>query len=316
MITSHREKRAMSKRATVLLACFSVLWLMGASCPKQGDNIDSALRGEDKALYLEAEARFEVADYEGAQKLYQRVLEEYPLTAWANKSQFRIGQCYLKLDRTDEALAEFRRYADNNRDDSEIAVARDYIIRILDEKSQETATEFEQNLVGYEQQNFRLEMMNTYLRRSVEAEVIYIELDLEANRLMVKIGSQTLYEYPIVSGKGYRRLETTGRMKNFNTPKGVRQVESIIKDPIWYRPNWVWLEKGEEVPEELTMEDRAVPGTLGPYKVSFGEGFYLHGTRRGKIRPGKYSHGCVRLNNKDLKQMVKFIEEGTMIYIY
>jgi L,D-transpeptidase YbiS len=265
---------------------------------------------------MQGEARFESGDYEGARKLYQQVMEEYPTSGWADKAQFRTGQCYFKMDQPDEALEEFRRFVDNQHDNSDLTAAQDYMIRILEKKYNDAESNYRTMLAGYEQQNFRLDMMNKYLRRSVDSEVIYIELDLEANRLFVKMGSQTLYEFPMVSGKGRRRLQTTGNLKDFSTPKGVRQVESIIKNPIWYRPDWVWLERGEEVPEELTLEERAVPGILGPYKVSIGNGIYIHGTSRGKIRPGKYSHGCVRMNNEDLRQLVKMVEVGTMVFIY
>lgn len=300
--------------AVTFLFCLALS--MGASCPKQGDAIDQGIKQSGKETFMQGEALFEAGDYEGARELYQQVIEQAPMTSWSNKAQYRMGQCYFKLGKTDEALAEFQRFVDNNRDDSDLTAAQDYIIKILENRQQESLAEYEANLIGYQQQNFRLEALNRYLRKSVDSEEIYIELDLEANRIFVKIGTQTIYEYPVVTGKGMTRLKTTGRMKNFATPKGIRQVESIEKDPVWYRPDWVWLEKGEEIPENITMEERGVPGTLGPYKVSIGDGFYIHGTRRGTIRPGKYSHGCIRMNNKELKQLVRMVEVGTMVYIY
>jgi lipoprotein-anchoring transpeptidase ErfK/SrfK len=141
-------------------------------------------------------------------------------------------------------------------------------------------------------------------------------MDLEHNRLLVKMGTQTLYEYPIVSGKGETKMRLTGAVKDFDTPTGVRQILKIEKDPVWVRPDWYWVEKGLPVPPNLTPAERGVPGALGPYKLSFGEGFFIHGTSTGTIKPGKFSHGCVRMNNKDLLQVVKLVEEGTKIYIY
>jgi L,D-transpeptidase YbiS len=310
-------RSGMRKRVTsYFLAAVAFSLLMGASCPKQKDQIEQAPKFGARELYMEGEKSFEIGDYESAQEIYQKVLELYPTSGWSNKAQFRIGQCYLKTGNSEEALEEFRRYVGNNRDGADVDTAKDYIIKILENLYQETVTEYEVNLKGMEQQNFRLEMLNKYLRKSVDSEVIYLELDLEGNRLFVKLGTQALYDYPIVSGKGRRRLQGNGRTKNFSTPKGIRQVEYIEKNPVWYKPDWVWYERGEELPEEITMEDRAVPGVLGPYKVSFGEGYFIHGTRRGTIRPGKYSHGCVRMNNKDLKQMVRLVDVGTAIYIY
>ncbi len=304
----------MKKGMAGLLTCFLVLALTAASCPKQDENLGT--QDPAQKFFSSAEDHFQSGDYEEAKKLYQKIMEDHPLSGLANMAQFRTGQCYFKLGQTGEALSEFRRFVENNRDDSRVTIAQDYVIRIMENLHQEEVAGYEQELIRCEQENFRLLMLSRYLRRSVESEVIYVELDLETDTLMVRLGSQTLYAYPMVSGKGRRRLGSTGRIKDFSTPKGVRQVEYIVEDPVWYKPNWVWLERGLEIPEEITMEDRAVPGVLGPYKVSIGEGYYIHGTRSGRIRPGKYSHGCVRMNNKDLRQLVKMIDEGTMVYIY
>jgi len=286
--------------------------LAGASCPKK----DQQMTGTAGELYLEAEQLYEAADYEAAREIYQRIMEDYPLSGMADLAHFRIGQCWFKLGNNREALDEFKRYVENNRDDSRVTLAQDYVARLIERDYSQRIEERDRTIAGLELRNFRLEMLNRHLRRSVDSEVIYLELDLEADLIFVRLGTQTLYAYPMVSGKGRRKLKTTGRYKDFSTPKGVRQVEFIQRDPVWYRPNWSWLERGLEVPEDLTMEDRAVPGVLGPYKVSIGEGYYIHGTRGGKIRPGKYSHGCVRMNNKDLIQLVHLIEEGTITYIY
>ncbi|HUT53884.1 MAG TPA: L,D-transpeptidase family protein [bacterium] len=311
----------MKVRVTLLLGIIALFFfVMGASCPKQTGTVNNRKPAVDaqaaKASLADGEALFQSGDYEGARAKYQEVLEKYPGTEWSNQAQFRLAQCDYSLGKTDEALAGFRQYVDNNKDNSNVELAKDYIVQIIEGKLKQTELDYQTMVAGLEQQNYRLELINKYLRKSVDSEVIYLELDLQANRVFVKIGSQTLYEYPVVTGKGKTRLKTTGKLVDFNTPKGIRQVESIEKDPKWYRPDWVWLEHGETVPEDLTMEDRAVEKVLGPYKISIGEGYYFHGTRRGTIRPGKFSHGCIRLNNKDLIQLVRMIEAGTMVYIY
>lgn len=309
---------AMKGRLLGLFCALSVLLLLGASCPKKSGPIDNSGSNLNpgKSLFSDAESLYQAGDYEGARAKYQEVVEQYPGTDWSRESQLRIGQCYFSEGKDEEALSRFRQYVNNNPGDPDVATAQDYIIRILDDQIRKAQAEYQETVAGLNQQNFRLETLNNYLRRSVDSETIYLELDLEFNRLFIKMGTQTLYDFPVVTGKGKTRLKATGKLVDFNTPKGIRQVESIEKDPMWYRPDWVWLEHGETVPENLTMEDRAVPYVLGPYKVSIGEGFYFHGTKAGTIRPGKFSHGCIRLNNKDLIQLVHMVEVGTMVYIY
>ena len=285
--------------------------LMAATCPKT-ENIDGdqTRSREAQKIFVEAEGLYDAGSIAEAKPLYESVAAQFPSTESARHSRFRLGQISLKEGDSDAALAQFNDYVDLYGDDSELALAQDYVSKILQNKLTETETKYKDLVTGLQRQNFRLDMLNQSLRRSVDSEAIYLEIDLASDRLLVKLGTQALYEYPVVSGKGKTWL------RSFATPKGVRQVESIEKDPKWYRPDWVWEEKGLEVPEDLTMEERAVPGALGPYKVSFGDGYYIHGTRAGRIRPGKYSHGCVRMNNSDLKNLVKLIDVGTLLYIY
>ncbi len=301
----------MKRILALIFVAFALSLTMGAACPTgKPPQVSNTGLGEGREIYQTAEDFFEQGNYEAAIQTYQEVLDKYPGSGYADKSLFRLGQCYYKTGDSDKALEQFKKYVDQHRDDSQLTVAQDYVISITEKKYQDLARDYEKNINGLESQNFRMEMLNRYLRRSVEAETVYIEIDRDATRLYVKLGSQTLYDYPVVVGKGKTWVQ------DFSTPKGIRQVESIIPKPKWYRPNWYWKEKGLEVPEDITMEERAVEGALGPFKIVLGEGYAIHGTRAGKIRPGKLSHGCIRMNNAELKQLVKMIEVGTLVYIY
>lgn len=303
----------------VLFALSAVLvCAVGLGCTKKAGEVDPTFRQktEGKEKLAQADVLFDAGDYAGAQSAYQLVMEQHPGTEAANRAQFRVAQCLAKEDKTDEALAEFRKYVNANRNDSDLTVAQEYIIAITENRLQDQIRQFETAVSSLEEQNLRMNLLNQSLRKSVDAEVIYLELDYANDRLFVKLGTQTLYQYPIVSGKGKTRLKGTGEIKNFSSPRGVRRILNIEKDPLWYRPDWYWIEKGLPLPENLTMKDRGVPNHLGPYKLSIGDGIYLHGTRAGKIKPGKFSHGCIRLNNADLIQLVHLVEIGTMVYLY
>jgi len=298
----------------MLIAAFGlVVVLMGASCPKPGQDMTNAsfedVREAEKA-FKDAEELYESGDYTNAAALYRDIIKDYPSTDAARHARFRAGQSELKLGKTDRALEMFKSYSNLYRDESELSVAQDYAIKILQNNLEAAVRDYERKISGYEEQLFRYKMVNRSLRRSVDSETIYVEIDLQADRLLVKLGTQPLYEYPVVTGKGRTRIH------NFSTPTGVFQIESMIKNPKWYRPDWVWTEKGLEVPEDITLEERGIAGVLGPWKLGIGQSYYIHGTRSGRIRPGKYSHGCVRMNNKDLRQLVRLIDVGSMVYIY
>jgi hypothetical protein len=154
------------------------------------------------------------------------------------------------------------------------------------------------------------------LQGTVDSGKAYLEIDLARDRLKVKMGTQSLYDFPIVSGKGRTYLPSLGRYRSFRTPRGVFRVRKKEKNPVWYKPNWVWHERGLKPPSRMSLRQRAVPGVLGKYKISLGDGYAIHGTRSGWIRPGKTSHGCIRMNAKDLEIVHRMVDVGTPVYIY
>ena len=40
-------------------------------------------------------------------------------------------------------------------------------------------------------------------------------------------------------------------LTKFTTPRGKHKIIAKVENPIWYRPNWWWLERGEDVPEGI-----------------------------------------------------------------
>ena len=136
--------------------------------------------------------------------------------------------------------------------------------------------------------------------------------NLEDNRLKVKLGATTMYEFPIVSGKGYTPREL-GRGGRFATPRGILRVEKKEVDPVWYPPDWHWTERGLTPP---ASGRNGVRGHLGKYRLNLGQGYGIHGTTSGRIQPGKYSHGCIRMNATDLETVFKLTDVGTEVFIY
>jgi lipoprotein-anchoring transpeptidase ErfK/SrfK len=63
---------------------------------------------------------------------------------------------------------------------------------------------------------------------------------------------------------------------------------------------------------------RRIPEALGPYKLDMGDGYLIHGTHifnEDSIGEA-VSHGCVRLDNRDLDRLYFMVETGTPVFIY
>jgi len=63
---------------------------------------------------------------------------------------------------------------------------------------------------------------------------------------------------------------------------------------------------------------RVVPNALGPHKLVLGEGYLIHGVHdytENTIGTAA-SHGCIRMNNDDLRYLSAMVEPGTRVYIF
>jgi hypothetical protein len=61
---------------------------------------------------------------------------------------------------------------------------------------------------------------------------------------------------------------------------------------------------------------RAVPGTLGKYRLNLGDGIGLHGTPDHSSIGRAVTHGCLRLGDDDLEWVYLNVPVGTRVYIF
>lgn len=162
-----------------------------------------------------------------------------------------------------------------------------------------------------EEENQTLYNAMIALKKTQDSKKLYLEIDQANTRLYVKMGTATLYDFPIVCGKGFTPREL-GRVRRFATPRGILHVQSKETNPIWRPPPWHWTERGESPPAYR----HGVPGVLGKYRLNLGDGYGIHGTSGSWISPGRYSHGCIRMNAKDLAVVFKLADVGTEVFIY
>ena len=144
----------------------------------------------------------------------------------------------------------------------------------------------------------------------------YILVDTARNRLYVKHQAEVVLDAIASTGSG-TILDKPGEGNSqwiFDTPRGEFLVKSKLTNPTWIKPDWAFVEEGLAVPQNTA--DRAEPGVLGDYALGFGKGYFIHGTLYTRLLGKNVTHGCIRLNDNDLKGVYKLARVGTPIMIF
>lgn len=144
----------------------------------------------------------------------------------------------------------------------------------------------------------------------------YILVDTARNHLYVKRRQEIVLDAIASTGSGII-LDKPGEGNDqwvFDTPRGEFLVQSKLTDPAWVKPDWAFIEEGEEIPKNPA--DRVEQGVLGEYALGFGKGYFIHGTLYTRLLGKNVTHGCIRLNDGDLKRVYTFARVGTPIIIF
>lgn len=144
----------------------------------------------------------------------------------------------------------------------------------------------------------------------------YILVDTARNHLYIKRQDQIMLDALASTGSGTildKPGDSTGQWI-FDTPRGEFTVQSRLTNPVWVKPDWAFIEEGLEVPK--SQADRLEPGVLGEYALGFGKGYFIHGTLYTRLLGKNVTHGCIRLNDDDLKSVYRLAKVGTPIMIF
>jgi hypothetical protein len=154
----------------------------------------------------------------------------------------------------------------------------------------------------------------------VEAEVFvdtaggaFVLIDLDENVLRFMHGEEVLWEAPVGTGTGLR-LRTDDAQWEFTTPRGVFEVQFKEELPVWYLPDWYFIERNLPVPPD-NHPSRRLEGQLGVAAVYLGEEIAIHGTDKPELLGQRVSHGCIRLENKYAQRLYHNVQIGTPIVI-
>ncbi|MDO9119501.1 MAG: L,D-transpeptidase [Nitrospira sp.] len=144
----------------------------------------------------------------------------------------------------------------------------------------------------------------------------YILVDTARNHLYVKRSQEIVLDAIASTGSGVV-LDKPGESNAqwvFDTPRGEFTVQSKLTHPAWVKPDWAFIEEGLMVPKNPA--DRVEQGVLGDYALGFGKGYFIHGTLYTRLLGKNVTHGCIRLNDDDLKSVYQLARVGTPIMIF
>ena len=143
----------------------------------------------------------------------------------------------------------------------------------------------------------------------------YIVVDTGRNLLSLRRGTKTLREALVSTGSGNMLEDPAGKRSwVFDTPRGIFSVKAMIRNPYWVKPDWTFIEEAKPVPKRV--DERIEGGVLGDYALSFGDGFFIHGTLYTRMLGRNVTHGCVRVGDKDLEAVFRASAVGSKIFIF
>lgn len=73
---------------------------------------------------------------------------------------------------------------------------------------------------------------------------------------------------------------------------------------------------GRVVIPPFGTRQRSYRNVLGAYRLNMGEGYGIHGTDKPGSIGSAASHGCIRMRNEDISQLVQLVDVGTPVYIF
>jgi lipoprotein-anchoring transpeptidase ErfK/SrfK len=143
----------------------------------------------------------------------------------------------------------------------------------------------------------------------------YIVINTTDNRFMLYRNKKLIREGFCSSGS-YTMLQTEGnRQWIFKTPKGKYWIQGKTTNPVWKKPDWAFVEEGLPIPPKDDFS-RYEYGVLGDYALAIGDGYLIHGTLYKRFLGMPVTHGCVRLNDEDLKVIFNTLSIGSKVYIF
>lgn len=147
-----------------------------------------------------------------------------------------------------------------------------------------------------------------------EGEAITLLVSVSQRQLTVRRGDLELHRFPVGVGTGERLDGSSGGEWDFSTPTGVFEIGRKKKDPVWYAPDWYYVERDLPIPPAYS-EERYRSGILGDYALYLSDEIAIHGTEDESSVGRASSHGCLRMRNADIAVVFPLVHVGTRVDI-
>lgn len=145
---------------------------------------------------------------------------------------------------------------------------------------------------------------------------VYVFVDTYNNRVHVFKDGEPLREAVCSTGSGtILKDPEKGREWVFDTPRGERKVQRKVKNPVWVKPDWAFIEEGYQPPDK-DSPDRYDDFSLGDFGLYLGDGYIMHGTVFQSLLGQRVTHGCIRLGDADLEWIYKTVPLGARVYLF
>jgi L,D-transpeptidase ErfK/SrfK len=142
----------------------------------------------------------------------------------------------------------------------------------------------------------------------------YLIVNTSANKFRLMEEDKVLREGMCSTGS-YTVLQSDKKQWVFKTPRGMFKILNKVKDPVWKKPDWAFIEEGLPVPS-ANHPSRYEYGVLGDYSMILGDGYMIHGTLYKRFLGMPVTHGCVRMGDDDLEAVFTTLQIGSKVYIY
>jgi hypothetical protein len=144
----------------------------------------------------------------------------------------------------------------------------------------------------------------------------YIVINTTDNRFSLYTNKNLIREGSCSTGSYIMLQASSGNKKwIFKTPRGKYWIHGKKTNPVWKRPDWSFVEEGSKIPSP-NDDSRFEYGVLGDYALTLGDGYMIHGTIYKRFLGMPVTHGCVRLNDDDLKVVYNTLNIGSKVYIF